>query len=198
MAKSFSYLQISIGIVYLCHQNVTLSFIFWMICCSNNSSFVCQSIIVVKTSCGMKNVFLFNFPNTNCNQISFEFYFPYFYRLKKWKRASFVPIYIFPDSLMRFSIYSCCCCLVPKSCPTLLRPHGLTSVHGVFQARIPKQVAFSFSSGLNTHLLLCRQILYHWATWEAPPLWLTRSRSSLAVQALIVPVSRFQMQRTKN
>ena len=92
----------------------------------------------------------------------------------------------------------CCCCLVPKSCPTLLRPHGLTSVHGVFQARTRKQVAFSFSSGLNTHLLLCRQILYHWATWEAPPLWLTRSRSSLAVQALIVPVSRFQMQRTKN
>ena len=43
------------------------------------------------------------------------------------------------------------CCLVTKTCPTLCdsvdySPSG-SSVHGIFQARIPKWVAFSFSRG---------------------------------------------------
>ena len=49
-------------------------------------------------------------------------------------------------------------------------------VHGIFQARILEWVAISYSKGifptqgLNPSLLhyLHWQILYHWATWEAP------------------------------
>ena len=51
-------------------------------------------------------------------------------------------------------------------------PRG-SSVHGIFQARILEWVAIfssrgsSLTQGWNPHLLHCRQILYHWATWEA-------------------------------
>ena len=40
-----------------------------------------------------------------------------------------------------------CCCLVTKSCPILLRPHGLqdSSVYGISQARILEWVAIPFS-----------------------------------------------------
>ena len=47
-----------------------------------------------------------------------------------------------------------------------------SSIHRISQARIPDQVAISFSSrifltqGSNQHLMFCRQILYHWATRE--------------------------------
>ena len=45
-----------------------------------------------------------------------------------------------------------CSCLVAKSCPALLRSHGLqpigSSVHGIPQARILEYVAISFSRGL--------------------------------------------------
>ena len=60
--------------------------------------------------------------------------------------------------------------LVAKSCPTLWDPMDYSlpgfSVHGIFQARILKWVAISFSrgffptQGLNLGLLLCKQILY--------------------------------------
>ena len=45
-----------------------------------------------------------------------------------------------------------CCCLVPESYLTLLRPHGQrsppgSSVHGISQARIAEWVAISFSRG---------------------------------------------------
>ena len=44
-----------------------------------------------------------------------------------------------------------CCCFVPKSCPTVLQPHGLqptgSSVRGISQTRIPEWVAISFSRG---------------------------------------------------
>ena len=57
--------------------------------------------------------------------------------------------------------------LVAKSCPTLLRPHGLyppgSSIHGISQARILRWVAISFSRGSSqprdqTHIacLVCR------------------------------------------
>ena len=45
----------------------------------------------------------------------------------------------------------CCCCLVAKSCPTLLRPRGLqlasSSVHGISQARTLEWAAISSSRG---------------------------------------------------
>ena len=45
--------------------------------------------------------------------------------------------------------YVCCCCLVVKSCPTLLWPHEPPgfSVHGISQARILEWFAVSFSRG---------------------------------------------------
>ena len=53
---------------------------------------------------------------------------------------------------------------------TTYRPLG-SSVHGILQAGILEWVDISFSGGSSwprdrTHsLLLCRQVLYHWATW---------------------------------
>ena len=70
----------------------------------------------------------------------------------------------------------CCCCLVTKSCLTLLSPHGSppgSSVHGISQSRILESVVISSSRGIfptqvsSLHLLHCRRILYHWATLEA-------------------------------
>ena len=48
-----------------------------------------------------------------------------------------------------------------------------SSVRGILQARMLKWDAIPFSrrifptKGLNLCLLLCRRVLYHWATWEA-------------------------------
>ena len=69
-------------------------------------------------------------------------------------------------------------CLVSKSYLTLLNsvdssPPG-SSVHGIPQAKILEWVAISFSRGSSwsrDQTLISwigRQILYHWATWEAP------------------------------
>ena len=68
-------------------------------------------------------------------------------------------------------------CSVTQSCPSLCDPMGCSppgsSVQGIFQARILKWVAISFSKGSSqprdwTHIsFVGRQILY-WATWEAP------------------------------
>ena len=71
-----------------------------------------------------------------------------------------------------------CCCLVNKSCPALLRFHGLyslpgSSLHGISQARILEWVAISSSRGSSiardrTHIsCLVGSFLYHWVTWEA-------------------------------
>ena len=70
-----------------------------------------------------------------------------------------------------------CCCLVTKSCPTLCHPIDGSlpgsSIHGISQARILEWVAISLSRGSSRPqdwtLVSCigRQILYHWATWEA-------------------------------
>ena len=74
-------------------------------------------------------------------------------------------------------VYVCGCCLVSKSCPILLRPHGLyppgSSVHWISQARIPEWVVNSFSRGSSrprdqTRVsCIGRWIPYHWATREA-------------------------------
>ena len=63
--------------------------------------------------------------------------------------------------------------LVSQSCRTLCNsidysPPG-SSVHGISQARILSHFLFQEifpTQGLNPRLLLGRQILYHWATWE--------------------------------
>ena len=67
---------------------------------------------------------------------------------------------------------------VAQSCLTLCNSVDCrlpgSSVHGTFQVRILEWVChfllwliFSMQ-GSNPYLLHCRQILYHWATWEAP------------------------------
>ena len=70
-----------------------------------------------------------------------------------------------------------CSFLVPKSHPTLCNPHGLQPTRlpfpGIFQARILEWVVISFSwrsfQSRDWTCVSCigRQILYHWATWEA-------------------------------
>ena len=67
--------------------------------------------------------------------------------------------------------------LVSQSCPTLCDPMdgslAGSSVHGIFQARILEWVAIFFPRGScwprDQTRVSCigRQILYHWATWEA-------------------------------
>ena len=74
-------------------------------------------------------------------------------------------------------------CLSAQSCLTLCNPMDRSppgsSVHGIFQARIWYWVAISFSrgssqprdwTGISCVSCIGRQILYCWATWEAP-LW---------------------------
>ena len=82
--------------------------------------------------------------------------------------------------ILRLRCNWCCCGLVTKLYPTLLdymdwSPPG-SPVHEISQARILEWVAISFSRGSaqprnRTHIsfVFCigRQILYHWATWEA-------------------------------
>ena len=71
-------------------------------------------------------------------------------------------------------------CSVAQSCLTLCNPMNCSppgsSVHGIFQARILEQVAVSYSRDSfwprdQTHVFcvscIGKQILYHWATWEA-------------------------------
>ena len=70
--------------------------------------------------------------------------------------------------------------LVAQLCLTLCDPMNGSppgsSVHGIFQARIMERVAIPSSGGSSRHRdrnraswlsFIGRQILYHWATWEA-------------------------------
>ena len=72
-------------------------------------------------------------------------------------------------------------CSVAQSCPTLCNPMDCSlpgsTAHGIFQARILKWVAISYSKGSSwpkdqTHIfcVFCigRWVLYHCTTWEAP------------------------------
>ena len=74
------------------------------------------------------------------------------------------------------------CCLVTDLCPTLCDPMDCSppgfSVHGILvHSRILKWVAISFSKGSSwlrdwtCISCISRQILYPWATWEAPRWW---------------------------
>ena len=81
-----------------------------------------------------------------------------------------------------------CVCSVIQSSLTLCNPIDFsppgTSVHGILQERILEWVAISFSRGSSrprdqTHISCTgRQILYHWATWEAPHSMHTPSKSA--------------------
>ena len=88
----------------------------------------------------------------------------------------------FPELYRRFSlvIYFMCCCLVTKSCLTLLQPHGVfvnlpgSSVHGISQARLLEQVAIflqGFNPGIKPVSLVSLASIggffTDWATWEA-------------------------------
>ena len=73
------------------------------------------------------------------------------------------------------SLCSCCCCLVTKSCPTLLQPLGLQPATLLCPWDFPGKNAglgchfllqgIFLTQGWNPHLLLGRWILYHGATW---------------------------------
>ena len=75
----------------------------------------------------------------------------------------------------------CYCCLVAKSCPAILWPHGLQPARLLCPWDVPGKnngVSCHFllqgiflTQGLNTHLLHCRQIPYHWATSMFYSLW---------------------------
>jgi len=70
----------------------------------------------------------------------------------------------------------CSCCLLTKSCPTLLWPPRTVARQPPLCIGFPRQEYWSgyfLLQGIfqiqrsNACLLLGRQILYHWATWEA-------------------------------
>ena len=78
-----------------------------------------------------------------------------------------------------FNFLSACvqACSITQSCPTLCDLIDCSppdsSIHWIFQARVRKRVAISYSKGSSwprgwTHVFcIGRQILYHCATWEA-------------------------------
>ena len=83
------------------------------------------------------------------------------------------------SKLCSATLKSCVCTCA--TCPTLCDPIGCSppgsSVHGVFQARIPQWVAISSSRGssqswdqIQISCVSCigRKILYHCTTWGAP------------------------------
>ena len=69
-------------------------------------------------------------------------------------------------------------CMHAQSCPTLCNPMNCSlprpPIHKISQARILECVAISFARGSSQSrdrtLISCtgRQVLYQWATWEAP------------------------------
>ena len=65
-----------------------------------------------------------------------------------------------PVKRFTLPLVTVCCCLVAQSCPTLLQPHGLSSVHGISQAIVLEWVAISSSKGSSwprdrTHVEWC-------------------------------------------
>ena len=109
-----------------------------------------------------------------------------FLAVRDWRNVERLQILGWPKSLFRFSIPSYKnrneLFVLIQSRLTLCNPMDCStpgsSVPGIFQARILEWVAISSSKGSSSPrdwtLISCgsgigRQILYHWATWEAPP-----------------------------
>ena len=69
-----------------------------------------------------------------------------------------------------YIVFTLCCCLAAKLCPTLCDPMDCSppgsSIHGILQARILEWVAFPSPGIFPTQGPLSGR-LYHWATWEA-------------------------------
>ena len=100
-------------------------------------------------------------------------------------------------------------CSTAQSCPTLCHamdysPPG-SSVQAILQTRILEWVTVSFSRESSwpraQTLTSCtgRQILYHWATWEAEPgTWLSGNvwREDSSVLSLMSPLSLFKRNST--
>ena len=90
---------------------------------------------------------------------------------------NFKNIYIFTRKLYVKQLHFVCCCLVSKTCPTLLHSHGLWPARLLCPRDSPGKktgVGWHFllqeiflTQGSNLSLLIGRQILYHWATKEA-------------------------------
>ena len=87
-----------------------------------------------------------------------------------WSEISVVPS-------MYVCVYGCVLSRIQLCDPMVCSPPG-SSVRGIFQARILEWVAISYSKGYSQprdwiciSCISCigRQILYHWATWEALP-----------------------------
>ena len=97
-----------------------------------------------------------------------------FYFLSFWESEAPCNIELF--FLGTDLLLPCMCVLVTQSCLTLHELMGYSppgsSVHGIFQARIPEWVAIPFSRGSsrprNLGLLHCRQILYHLSHQGSP------------------------------
>ena len=87
---------------------------------------------------------------------------------------------VHPMSPLIHTFVCCYCCLVAQFCSALVIPWTvslpISSVHGIFWARLRGWVAISFfrasfNPGIEPtflHLLHYKWILYHWATREAP------------------------------
>ena len=97
----------------------------------------------------------------------------------RWKFGPTTAKSVFFFFMLHFLFIKYCChCLVAKSCLTLCDPMNYSlpgsSVYGIVQAKILEWVAISFSRGSSwprVQTCICcigRQILYHWATREAP------------------------------
>ena len=113
------------------------------------------------------------------------------------KLVIYIYIYIYIYSSIH-PVPTLCVCSVTQSSPTVCNPMDCNppgfSVHGIILVRILECVAMPSSKGSSwlrdwTHVpcdsCIGRQILYHWATWEALPTLYGISNNNAAETALL-------------